>query len=54
MNGKFFQGHQGKSLKNEQCITRLRVLTKFCEFHDVDREIVTQVILTCEATKLRE
>ena len=37
----------------EQYVTRLRVLAKHCEFNNVDREIMTQVVLSCYSTKLR-
>ncbi len=43
----FRSARQGPKEKIEHYVTRLQVLAKFCEFNDVDREIVTQVILTC-------
>ena len=40
-------------LSDWECVTRLRVLAKFCEFHSTDHEIVRQAIQTCESEKLR-
>ncbi|KAI8514170.1 hypothetical protein Bbelb_084940 [Branchiostoma belcheri] len=37
----------------DQYCTRLRGLAKTCEFHNADREILMQVILTCNNSKLR-
>ena len=33
--------------------TRLKQLAKICEFTDTDREIKSQIIQSCQSTKLR-
>jgi len=50
---KFCQAKQDVNETIEQYATRLRVLAKYCEFHDQDREMVKQIIQTCNSDKLR-
>ena len=49
----FANTKQGVSENIETYVTRLRVLAKYCEFADQDREIMTQVVLRCYSSKLR-
>ena len=47
---------QAKQVNNESLdhfVTRLRQLTQKCKFHDIDREILTQVIMNCASPRLR-
>ncbi len=50
---KFCQAKQTNEETVEQFVTRLRLLSTFCEFADVNKEIVKQVIQTCTSKKLR-
>jgi hypothetical protein len=50
---KFCQAKQTNEETVEQFVTRLRLLSTYCEFADVNKEIVKQVIQTCTSKKLR-
>jgi hypothetical protein len=50
---KFCQTRQERETV-AQYVTRLRILAKYCEFHDTDHEIVKQVILGCASGQLRK
>ena len=43
---------EGESI--DSYLTRLRSLAKTCEFHDVNEELVDQVIEKCHSNKLRK
>ena len=45
---------QKESEPISQYVTRLRTLGKTCEFHDIDDEIVDQIIEKCASRKLRK
>ncbi|CAF1025218.1 unnamed protein product, partial [Brachionus calyciflorus] len=50
----FSQAKQEKSETIDQYVTRLRALSKYCEFNDADEEIMKQVIRTCISKELRK
>ena len=37
----------------EQFVNRLRLLSTYCNFHEVNKEIIQQVIQTCTSKALR-
>ena len=49
----FRQAKQENNESLDQFVTRLRQLAQKCKFHDIDREILTQVIMNCASPKLR-
>ena len=51
---QFRQARQGMSETLDQFHIRLRTLAKYCEFHDVDREIKSQIVQTCTDSECRQ
>ena len=57
---KRFERHVFRGTRQEegetisQYVTRLRVLSKTCEFHNIDDELVDQIIEKCTSSKLRK
>jgi hypothetical protein len=50
---KFCQANQTNDETVEQFVTRLRLSATYCDFADIDKELVEQVIQTCTSKKLR-
>lgn len=50
---KFRQAMQEKGEDITAYYTRLRQLAKTCEFSDIDREIMSQIVQNCESSRLR-
>jgi hypothetical protein len=40
-------------LENQLTYIRLRTLASTCEFHEVDQEILSQIVEGCQSTRLR-
>ena len=51
---KFRRQRQRSEETVAQYCTRLRDMAATCEFHDTNREILTQIILTCSSGSLRK
>ena len=49
----FREAKQGSEETLDQYATRLRILSKYCGFTDVDKEIRSQIIRTCRSVSLR-
>ena len=51
---KFRQSQQGESETIDQFHTRLRTLSKNCEFADVDFEVMVQIVVGGKSTRVRK
>lgn len=50
---KFRQTVQVEGESIDTYYTKLRTLAQHCDFHDIDREILTQILYGCKSAKLR-